>query len=116
MIDEHEIKLAQDPGHIQFIYFVNDDKYEEIMPYNDIINNIANQDYEGIVCKFKRIVDHEGPPNKYHPNYKWSCYNVMVEWETGEISTKPLSIITADEPVTCSLYDDDKYFLQQEGW
>ena len=43
IIDEHEKKLAQDPGHTQFICSVNDDQHKEIISYNDIINKIANQ-------------------------------------------------------------------------
>ena len=28
----------------------------------------------------------------------------MVEWETGEIPEEPLSLIEADDPVTCAIY------------
>ena len=28
----------------------------------------------------------------------------MVEWETGEITEEPLSLIAADDPVTCAEY------------
>ena len=28
----------------------------------------------------------------------------MVEWETGEITQEPLSLIAADDPVTCAAY------------
>ena len=55
IIDDHEIKLAQDPGHTQFILSVDDYKYKEIMPYNDIIKHIKNQEDQDIVWKFKRI-------------------------------------------------------------
>ena len=43
MIDYHETKVAQDPGHTQLICSVNDDQYEDIISYNVIINNISNQ-------------------------------------------------------------------------
>ena len=33
-----------------------------------------------------------------------TLYNVMVEWETGEITEKPLCIIAADDPVTCAAH------------
>ena len=39
IIDERKIELAQDPSHLQFVWLVNDDQYEEIMLYNDIINH-----------------------------------------------------------------------------
>ena len=38
------------------------------------------------------------------PDWKGSKYNVQVEWETGEITFEPLSIIAADDPVTCAAY------------
>ena len=39
------------------------------------------------------------------PTTKGVClYNVMVEWEMGEITEEPLSIKAADDPVTCVAY------------
>jgi hypothetical protein len=29
---------------------------------------------------------------------------MLVEWENGEITTEPLSVIAADNPVTCAVY------------
>ena len=63
IIDDHKTNLSQDPDHTQFISSVNDDQYEDIMSYNNIINHIANQEDEYIVWKFKHIVAHEGPLN-----------------------------------------------------
>ena len=63
MIDDHEKKLAKNPGHTQFICSINDYQYKDIILYTKIINNIANQQDEDIVCKFKRIVSHKGPLN-----------------------------------------------------
>jgi hypothetical protein len=40
----------------------------------------------------------------------------MVEWETGEITTEPLNIIAADNPVTCALYARDNNLLEEPGW
>ena len=40
-----------------------------------------------------------------------SKYNVQVEWETGEITFEPLSIIAADDPVTCAAYAKDMIYL-----
>jgi hypothetical protein len=40
----------------------------------------------------------------------------MVEWENGEITTAPLSIIAADDPVTCALYAKENNLLHQDGW
>ena len=74
----------------QVSMFFNDDQYPEILAYNDIIIHIDKDHDDPDVCKLKRITAHEGPilPNKN--NHKGSSYNVMVEWETGEITTEPL--------------------------
>ena len=94
MIYGHEKKIVQDPGHNQVLCSINDDQYKEIMLYININNHIEIQEDEDIVWKFKRNVAHEEPLNDSHPYYKWSNYNVMVEWETGETTTNPLCIIT----------------------
>ena len=48
--------------------------------------------------------DHQGPLDNDDPNNKESRYNKMVEWKTVEITEECLSIIAADEPVTCAAY------------
>ena len=35
----------------------------------------------------------------------------MVEWETGEITEEPLSIIAQDDPVTCATYAKEHNLL-----
>ena len=50
------------------------------------------------------------------PDWKGSKNNVQVEWETGEITFEPLSIIAADDPVTCAAYAKENDLLTLEGW
>lgn len=40
----------------------------------------------------------------------------MVEWETVEITTKPLKLIASGDPVTCALYDKTNNILKEDGW
>ena len=40
----------------------------------------------------------------------------MVEWETGETTEEPLSIIAADEPVTCAAYIKEHNLLNLPDW
>ena len=40
----------------------------------------------------------------------------MVEWETGEITSEPLAMIAADDPVMCALYACDNDLLELDGW
>ena len=35
-----------------------------------------------------------------------------IEWETGEITFEPLSVIAADDPITCAAYAKEKKFIQ----
>ena len=49
--------------------------------------------------RFRAIIGHQGPLLASDPDWKQSKYDVQVEWETGEITFEPLSIIPADDPV-----------------
>ena len=40
----------------------------------------------------------------------------MIEWENGEITSDPLSIIAVDDPVTCDNYARDNNLLSNPGW
>ena len=40
----------------------------------------------------------------------------MIEWENGELTSEPLSIIGADDPVTCANYAKDNNLLDTLGW
>jgi hypothetical protein len=65
---------------------------------------------------FKRIVGHKGPFRTSDPEYKGSRYNVLVEWENGEITSEPLNIFGKDDPVTCTIYAREHGLLEEEGW
>jgi hypothetical protein len=69
-----------------------------------------------IVWHFRGIVGHQGPLLHSDPNYKGYKFNVMVEWENGETTTEPLSVIATDEPVTCAIYAKEHELLDTEGW
>ena len=45
-----------------------------------------------------------------------SKYNIHVEWETGEITFEPLSVIAADDPITCAAYVEEKNLYNLDGW
>ena len=41
-----------------------------------------------------------------------SCkYNVLVDWGTGEKTYEPLSVLAADDPVTCAMYAKENDLL-----
>ena len=117
---ESEEQLAKHPDRIKFVCSVNDDMYEEILTYNEILEYIAkneeHDDDQAIVWKFKRIAGHQGPLKKGDPGYNGSKFNVLVEWETGESTYEPLDVIAADDPVTCAIYAKEKGLLDEPGW
>jgi hypothetical protein len=73
-------------------------------------------DDDNTVWKFKRIAAHQGPLTPKDDGWNGSTYNVMIEWENGEITSEPLSIIAADDPVSCALYARDNNLLDNDGW
>ena len=66
--------------------------------------------------KFRAIMGHQGPLAASDPDWKGSKYNLQVEWETGEITFEPLSVIAADDPVTCAAYAKEHDLLSLVGW
>ena len=49
-------------------------------------------------------------------DWRDSKYTVSVEWETGEITFEPLSVIAVDDPVTCAAYAKQHDLLAVESW
>jgi hypothetical protein len=115
-VKDHQHDTELEPLHVKFRCSVNDDEYEEIVAYNDIIGYIERDSEDGVVWKYKRITSHEGPLARHHPNCKGAKFNVMVEWESGEITADPLSVVAADDPVSCAIYARDNDLLEMEGW
>mgnify|MGYP000691397573 FL=1 len=90
LIDNHlaENDFEKQPERIKFKCLVND-KYEEIVAYNNIVYYIkANDTWDG-VWKFCRILDHKYV-TRSDKNYMQCSVNVLIEWESGETSWQPL--------------------------
>ena len=86
------------------------------MSYVQILDHLDQQEQQEELYKFRAITGHQGPLSPQDENYKVSKYNVMVEWETGEITDEPLSLIAADDPVTCAEYAKKHDLLHLDGW
>jgi hypothetical protein len=59
---------------------------------------------------------HQGFLLRHDKDYNGSRFNVMVKWENGEITTEPLSVIAANDPVTCAAYAREHDLLDVKGW
>ena len=95
--------------NIQFLVISTDGQQEEIVVYNDIISHIEkdydeSSDGSDRLFKFRDITGHQSPLISVDKSYKGSKYNILVEWETGESTYKPLDLIAKTDPVTCAIY------------
>jgi hypothetical protein len=116
-ISDHESNVRHTDDHVKFRISVNEDEYEEIITYNELMDFIEkNQENNTIVWRFRCIVGHQGPLLQHDKDYNGSRFNVLVEWENGEITTEPLSVIAANNPVTCAVYAREHDLLDVEGW
>jgi hypothetical protein len=107
LIEDHESSLEDNPNRIKFRVSVNNDKAEEIITYNKMLEYITRDEESDIMRKFQRTISHEVQGSKI---------TLLIEWENGEITKEPLSIIAADDPVTCAIYARENGLLDQPGW
>ena len=131
--ERHRVKVTsqvveiidQDNGqrveNINFILDIGNGKVEELISYNQLLAHFKNppDNYIGMdqeLYRFRAIIGHQGPLLASAPDWKRRKYNVQVEWETWEITFEPLSIIAADDPVTCAAYAKENDLLALEGW
>ena len=115
-IDDHGQTLED----IKFKLKINKDQAEEIMSYNQLMDYIqkgtdAEEDPDSLF-KFRDIVAHQVSLESTDPNHKGSKYNVMVEWESGEVTYEPLTLISKDDPITCAVYAKKHDLLDTTGW
>ena len=115
-IDDHGPPLED----MKFKLKINKDQAEEIMSYNQLMDYIqkgtdAEEDPDPLF-KFRDIVAHQGPLESTDPDQRGSRYNVMVEWESGEVTYEPLALISKDDPINCAVYAKKHDLLDTPGW
>ena len=116
LVEAHEGDTINHPERLKFVCSVDHNTSEEVFTYNELMDYLAKDEEDPVYWKMKRITSHQGPLNPKHPNWNGSSYNVMVEWETGEITSEPLTTIAADDLVTCALYAKENDLLELPGW
>ena len=115
-IKEHQEHTMASPTSLKFRCKINDEAYDDILTYNQVMDYLTKDDDDDIVWKFQNIIGHQGPLSKTHVDYKGSTFNVTVLWENGETTSEPLAIIVADNPVSCASYTRDNNLLELPGW
>ena len=116
MIKAHRHGLENQKEVIKFKVKVGQEGFEDVVTYNQVVDAITKDEQDATTWKFKRIVSHQGPLTQKHPDYNGSRFNVMIEWENGEVMTEPLSVIAEDDPVSCAVYARDNKLLHVPGW
>ena len=115
-IDDHGQPLED----IKFKLKINKDQAEEIMSYNQLMDYIQKgtdgEEDPDSLFKFRDIVAHQGPLESFDPDQKGSKYNVMVEWESGEVTYEPLTLISKEDPINCAVYAKKHDLLDTTGW
>jgi Reverse transcriptase (RNA-dependent DNA polymerase) len=91
-------------------------RQKKIITYNKLLDYLGKDSETAIAWKSRRIISDNGPFQANHPEYKGSQYNLMIEWENGEITTEPLAIKAADDPVTCAIYAREHGLLDKPRW
>jgi len=121
LIDNHlaENDFEKQPKRVKFKCLVND-KYEEVVAYNDMVDYIKTNDTWDGVWKFRRILDHKCV-TRSDKNYMQCSVNVLIEWESGETSWQPLhrkdkAGIYDCDPVTVAIYACENILLDAKGW
>ena len=69
-IADHASDLAANPTRIKFLCSINDEQFEEILTYNEVLHHIEQNEDDAVVWKFRRITAHEGPLKQSGQNGK----------------------------------------------
>ena len=96
-----------------FVLDIGEGKVEELITYNPLLDHLEQAEEQDNsmdqeLYRFRAIIGHEGPLKATDPNWKGSKWNAQIEWETGDITFEPLSVIAADDPITCAAYAKEK--------
>jgi hypothetical protein len=114
-LDEHNnANIANDPTMIQFRATNDQETYEEIMMYGQILDELDHEDGAENEWYFKCMNDHQDPLQQSDADYKGSWWNVQICWENGEMTREPLGITGKSNAVTCAIYGKEHNLLEQD--
>ena len=102
VVEEIEAADGNRIPNINFILDIGEGKVEELITYNQLLDHLEQADEQDNsmdqeLYTFRAINGHEGQLKATDPTWKGSEWNVEIEWETGEITFEPLSVIAADD-------------------
>ena len=116
-IDQSQV-LREDK--LRFELKIDGEQLDDLISGNKLMeyleDNFDTRQHEHGLYKFKFIKDHRGPYTSTDPEYFGSSYNLLIEWETGEMTWESLSNIIADDPYSCAVYAKKFDLLNTPGW
>ena len=123
-ISEHVNDLCQEQDsredQLRFKLKIDGDQLNDLISYNQLMEYLEDKTdtrpLEDGLYIFKCIKDHKRPYTSSDPEYNGSSYNLLIEWETGEQTWKPLSNFIASDPYTCAVYAKEHNLLNTPGW
>jgi len=123
MINKHLDEIEDDPdrkAELAKFKVIVDDKWEDVVAYNDIIEHIEKDETWDGSWRFEEVLRHKSV-TRSDPEYLGSGINLLVRKTTGEISWEPLS--TRDKtgiwdtcPVIVAIYARENDLLYARGW
>ena len=108
--------VANDSNMIRFRACNDDDTYDEVLTYRQILDKLEHEDGEDDEWHFKSIDAHRGPLKPQDPDYRGSAWNLQISCENGEVTWEPLNIIAKSDPMSCAIYAKDNNLLGIPGW
>jgi len=111
----YRAKVARRLQENKYLLELPDGAREEIVNYNDIINaiNRKNSDNEADegdrTWTFSNILNHR-------TNKENKTLEILIEWDNGEQTWEPLSMIAQDDPISCANYAKEHKLLNANGW
>ena len=104
----------------KYIYRKTNSDVDEMISYNQLMEYIERDNQAQTsgdnLFRFRDVIAHQGPLSSTDPDYKGSKYNLLVDWETGETTYEPLSLIANDDPITVAIYGKKHGLLNEPGW
>ena len=107
--------------NISYILGTDNGKVEKVISYSQLVGHLeatANKKNKtnDDLYKLRALIGHQGPFKATYSNWQGWKDNVLVKWETGEKTYEPLSVLAADDPVTCASYAKGNGLSHIDGW
>lgn len=115
LLSDHKKDLESHPERIRFKCVVND-KWEEIVAYNDIVDYIEKDGTWGEgIWRFKEILDHKFV-KPTDPDYKGSGVNLRVRWEDSSVTWEPITTVLDTATSSVAEYAKKHGLLETPGF